>query len=68
MKKIDAYRQQRKEETGKTLFRVSAVKELLETALEGVEPVSTTQERLTALEERVERIEAFYTDSRKANL
>ena len=59
--KLTAYRRQRKEETGKTLFRETAICELLRKALDGVEPPRPLADRVAELERRVEKLEGQET-------
>ena len=56
---VDAYRAKRFEETGKRPMRESAVRELLEKALVGVEPPVPVLERLADLETRISALEAI---------
>jgi hypothetical protein len=55
--KLDEYRRQRKEETGKRPFRDTAILELLKKALEGVEPEKTLTKRIEEIEDRLDLIE-----------
>ena len=51
------YRKSRKTETGKLMFRESAITELLRIALTGFVPPMPLEDRLAALEERVKELE-----------
>ena len=57
VKKIDAYRKQRRKETGKIIMRSTAIAELLAKALDGIEPASPVRDRLAELESRVTALE-----------
>jgi hypothetical protein len=57
VKKLDAYRKQRKQETGKHIMRTTAIAELLVKALDGIEPASPICDRLAELESRVTALE-----------
>ncbi len=52
-----AYRKARKAETGKMMFRESAITELLRVALEGFQPPKPMEERLRAIEKRLTKLE-----------
>jgi uncharacterized protein Yka (UPF0111/DUF47 family) len=55
--KLDEYRRQRKEETGKRPFRYTAILELLKKALAGVEPEKPLTKRIEEIEDRLDLIE-----------
>lgn len=55
--KLTAWRNAQKEESGKVVFRNTAVLELLTMALDGVEPKLPIVDRLAALEARVDELE-----------
>jgi len=55
---LSAYRSARKVETGKLLFRETAIVELLRVALAGFEPPVPTADRLAEIELRLEVLEA----------
>lgn len=52
------YRKSRKTETGKLMFRASAITELLRVALTGFVPPKPVEDRLSELESRVSKLEA----------
>lgn len=56
-KKIDTYRSQRKADSGKMITRATAINELLDKALTGIEPPRPLHERLLAIEQRLDEIE-----------
>lgn len=56
--KLDVYRKSRKEETGKTMFRETAVIELLRTALLNFQPAKPVEDRLDDIEKRLLRLES----------
>jgi hypothetical protein len=55
--KLTAYRKARKAETGKMMFRETAILELLKIALEGYSPPMPLEDRLKAIEKRLTSIE-----------
>lgn len=55
--KLSEYRLSRKSETGKVMFRETAVVELLRKALLDVKPATPIQDRLLDLEKRIQRLE-----------
>jgi hypothetical protein len=57
--KIDDYRRARKEETGKAVFRETAIYELIHKAVDGFSPPAPLTDRLTRLEERVMFLESL---------
>jgi len=56
--KLLEYRQSRKSETGKVMFRETAIIELLRTALANVEPAKPLEDRLKEIEGRIQRLES----------
>ena len=56
--KLDEYRRQRKDETGKRPFRDTAIVELLRTALEGFVPQQPLSDRIAKIEDRLDLIES----------
>ncbi len=55
--KLAAYREQRKADTGKKMFRETAITELLRIALTNFKPHAPVQEQLDDLKSRVSRLE-----------
>jgi hypothetical protein len=55
--KLDAYRKQRREETGKIIMRSTAIAELLTKALDGIEPASPIRDRVEELDRRLTALE-----------
>lgn len=55
--KLNEYRRQRKDETGKRPFRDTAIADLLRKALEGVELPKPLTERVQEIERRLDEIE-----------
>lgn len=56
-RKIEVYRQQRRSETGKVIQSSTAIRELLEKALEGVEPPKPLEDRIEELKSRLSKLE-----------
>ena len=56
---LDAYRQRRRQEAGKILFRDTAAAELLRKSLEGVVPETPVLDRLRDLEDRMSQLEVW---------
>ncbi len=56
-KKLSAYRAARFDELGRRITSARAISELVERALDGVTPAAPLADRITELEDRVERLE-----------
>jgi hypothetical protein len=61
-RRLDVYRQHRKDETGKRPFRDTAILELLRKALEGIEQPKPLTQRIEALEQRIEHLEGVVAE------
>lgn len=61
--RLHAYRNARKEETGKVLHRATAIVELLRKTLSDFEPPKPVTERLSELEKRIEQLERNSTST-----
>ena len=56
-KRLDAYRARRRQERGKSMTTATAMSELLETALSGIEPPKLLEDRLAGMERRIAELE-----------
>ena len=63
--KLMEYRRSRKSETGKMMFRETAIIELLKTALMNFEPAKPVEDRLSDIECRLARLESSARDEVK---
>lgn len=57
---IDAYRSVRKSDTGKSITTATAISELIERTLNGIEPPKPLEDRLREIETRLDRLEKCY--------